>query len=201
MLVIGLTGGIGSGKSAVSRCFERLGVPVIDADRVAREVVEPGQPALAEIAEAFGADLVRDDGSLDRARLRERVFADPDARRRLEGILHPRIRTRMRERLAALPAGTPYAVFVIPLLLETGQRDQVDRVLAVEAAESIRVARVLQRDGVSADQVRRIFAAQCSPEDRAAGADDMVLNEGSESELAAKVSALHEKYLALARCA
>jgi dephospho-CoA kinase len=199
MLVIGLTGGIGSGKSAASRCFEALGVPVIDADRVAREVVEPGEPALAEIAAAFGGDLVRADGTLDRARLRERVFADTDARRRLEGILHPRIRARMRERLSALPPGTPYAVFVIPLLLETGQRDQVDRVLVVEAAESIRIARVVQRDGVPEDQVRRVLAAQCSAEDRATAADDLIRNEGSDSDLAAKVAALHEKYLALAR--
>jgi dephospho-CoA kinase len=199
LLLIGLTGGIGSGKSAVSRCFERLGVPVIDADQVAREVVEPGQPALAEIAATFGADLIHADGGLDRTRLRERVFADPNARRRLEGILHPRIRTRMRERLAALPADTPYAVFVIPLLFETGQQDTVDRVLVVEAAETVRIARVTGRDGVTEDQVQRILAAQCSAEDRAAGADDLISNEGSESELAAKVAALHEKYLALAR--
>jgi len=183
----------------VSRCFERLGVPVIDADQVAREVVEPGQPALAEIATAFGADLIQADGSLDRTRLRERVFADPDARRRLEGILHPRIRARMREQLAALPADTRYAVFVIPLLFETGQQDTVDRVLVVEAAETVRIARVTGRDGVAEDQVRRILAAQCSAEDRAAGADDLISNEGSESELAAKVAALHEKYLVLAR--
>jgi dephospho-CoA kinase len=199
MLVIGLTGGIGSGKSAVSGCFERLGVPVIDADQAAREVVEPGQPALAEIAATFGADVLRDDGSLDRARLREHVFGDPWARRRLEAILHPRIRARMRAQLAALPGDTPYAVLVIPLLFETAQGDMVDRVLVVEASEPIRIARVAGRDGVTDEQVRRIILAQCSAEDRAAGAHDLIRNEGSESELAAKVSALHEKYLALAR--
>lgn len=196
--VIGLTGGIGSGKSAVSRCFERRGAPVIDADQVAREVVEPGEPALAEIAASFGADLIQPDGTLDRARLRERVFAAPDARRRLEAILHPRIRERMRDRLATLPAGTPYAILVIPLLLETGQRDLVDRILVVEAAEAVRVARVTGRDGVPEEQVRQIIAAQCSEADRAATADDLIRNEGSESELDAKVAALHEKYLALA---
>ena len=199
MLLIGLTGGIGSGKSAVSRCFERRGVPVIDADRVAREVVEPGEPGLAEIAAAFGKDLVRADGTLDRALLRERVFADPDARHGLEAILHPRIRERMRDRLAALPAGTPYAVLVIPLLLETGQRDLVDRVLVVEAAEPLRIARVTGRDDVPEEQVRRIIAAQCADADRAAAADDLIRNEGSESELDAKVAALHEKYLAVAK--
>lgn len=199
MLVIGLTGGIGSGKSVASRCFERLGVPIIDADRVAREVVEPGQPALAEITATFGADILRNDGTLDRARLRERVFVDPAARRRLEAILHPRIRARMRERLAALPADTPYAVFVIPLLFETGQQDAVDRVLVVEAAEAARFARVAGRDGVTQDHVRRIIATQYPAERRAAGADDLIMNEGSESDLAAKVAALHDKYLALAR--
>lgn len=199
MLVIGLTGGIGSGKSVASRCFERLGVPIIDADRVAREVVEPGQPALAEITATFGADILRNDGTLDRARLRERVFVDPAARRRLEAILHPRIRARMRERLAALPADTPYAVFVIPLLFETGQQDAVDRVLVVEAAEAARFARVAGRDGVTQDHVRRIIATQYPAEGRAAGADDLIMNEGSESDLAAKVAALHDKYLALAR--
>jgi dephospho-CoA kinase len=199
VLKIGLTGGIGSGKSAVSRCFERRGVPVIDADQVAREVVEPGEPALAEIAATFGTDLIRADGALDRARLREQVFADADARRRLEAILHPRIRERMRARLTALPAGTPYAVLVIPLLLESGQRNLVDRILVVEAAVPVRIARVTGRDGVTEDQVRRIIAVQCTETQRGAAADDLIQNEGSESELDAKVAALHEKYLALAK--
>ena len=198
MLVVGLTGGIGSGKSAVSRCFARRGVPVIDADVLAREVVAPGEPAVAEIAAAFGAEAILADRSLDRTRLRARVFADPQARRRLEGILHPRIRERMAARLAALPAGTPYAVLVIPLLLEADQRDLVDRVLAIEAGEGIRIARVTGRDRVPEEQVRRIIAAQCTAAERAAAAHDLLLNEGSESELDAKVAALHEKYLALA---
>jgi dephospho-CoA kinase len=199
VLVIGLTGGIGSGKSAASQCFERRGVPIVDADVVAREVVAPGEPALTEIARAFGDEMIQDDGALDRARLRERVFADPEARKRLEGILHPRIRERMAAHLAALPAGTPYAVLVIPLLLETGQRDLVDRILVIEAGEPVRVARVAARDRASTDQVRRVIAAQCSADERAAMADDLLLNEGSESELDAKVAVLHEKYLSLAK--
>jgi dephospho-CoA kinase len=198
VLKIGLTGGIGSGKSAVGRCFGRRGIPLVDADQVAREVVQPGEPALAEIAAAFGADLVDSEGRLDRARLRERVFADTDGRRRLEAILHPRIRDRMGTKLAALPAGAPYAVLVIPLLFEAGQRDLVDLVLVVAAPEAVRVARVTSRDRVSEAQIRRIMAAQCSDAERAAGADDLIDNIGSESELDAKVSALHEKYLALA---
>ncbi len=199
MLVIGLTGGIGSGKSAASQCFERRGVPIVDADVVAREVVAPGEPALTEIARAFGDEMIQDDGALDRARLRERVFADPEARKRLEGILHPRIREQMAAHLAALPACTPYAVLVIPLLLETGQRDLVDRILVIEAGEPVRVARVAARDRASTDQVRRVIAAQCSADERAAMADDLLLNEGSESELDAKVAVLHEKYLSLAK--
>jgi dephospho-CoA kinase len=198
MLVVGLTGGIGSGKSAASRCFTRRGVPVVDADVLAREVVAPGEPALTEIASAFGAELILADRALDRTRLRERVFADPEARKRLEGILHPRIRERMAAHLAALPAGTPYAVLVIPLLLEAGQRDLVDRILVVEAGEAIRIARVTGRDRVPEALVRRIIAAQCTAAARAAAANDLLLNEGSESELDAKIAALHEKYLALA---
>lgn len=198
LLVIGLTGGVGSGKSAASRCFERRGVPVVDADVVAREVVAPGTPALAEIASAFGAEMVLADGTLDRTRLRERVFSDPEARERLEDIVHPRIRERMAAYLAALPAGTPYTILVIPLLLEAGQRDLVDRILVVEAGEAIRIARVTGRDRVPEEQVRRIIAAQCTAAERAAAANDLLLNEGPESELDAKVLALHEKYLALA---
>ena len=199
MLVVGLTGGIGSGKSAVSRRFAQRGVPVIDADVVAREVVAPGEPALGEIAAAFGEEVLATDGSLDRARLRERVFVDTAARERLEAILHPHIRARMRALAGALPEETPYAVMVIPLLLEAGQRDMVDRVLVVEATEAARIARVASRDRVPADQVRRIVASQCTDGERAAAADDVILNAGTESELDAKVSQLHEKYLALAR--
>jgi dephospho-CoA kinase len=194
-LVVGLTGGIGAGKSAVSRCFEQLGVPVIDADVVAREVVSPGGPALAEIAAAFGSDVLDASGALDRARLRGRVFADPAERARLEAILHPRIRAVMQERVAALRGQSPCVVLVIPLLLEAGQRDMVDRVLVVEAPETDRIARVAARDGVPPDQVRRIIAAQLSQGQRMAQADDLIWNDGSESELRARVSALHQQYL------
>jgi dephospho-CoA kinase len=194
-LVVGLTGGIGAGKSAVSRCFEQLGVPVIDADVVAREVASPGGPALAEIAAAFGSDVLDASGALDRARLRGRVFADPAERARLEAILHPRIRAVMQERVAALRGQSPCVVLVIPLLLEAGQRDMVDRVLVVEAPETDRIARVAARDGVPPDQVRRIIAAQLSQGQRMAQADDLIWNDGSESELRARVSALHQQYL------
>jgi dephospho-CoA kinase len=198
MLLVGLTGGIGAGKSAVSRCFEELGVPVIDADVVAREVVAPGAPALAEIAAAFGPDVLDDTGALDRARLRERVFADPVERRRLEAMLHPRIRAAMQARVDALRGRSAYAVLVIPLLLEAAQRAMVDRVLVVEAPEDERVARVAARDGVSAEQVRRIMAAQLAQAERIAQADDLIWNDGAEEDLRPKVEALHQRYLELA---
>jgi dephospho-CoA kinase len=198
MLVVGLTGGIGAGKSAVSRCFEELGVPVIDADRVAREVVAPGSPALAEIAAAFGPDVLDAGGGLDRGRLRERVFADPAQRRRLEAMLHPRIRTAMHARVDALRGRAAYVVLVIPLLLEAGQRHTVDRVLVVEAPETHRVARVAARDRVTTEQVHRILAVQLPQADRMAQADDLIWNDGAEEDLRARVDALHQRYLALA---
>jgi dephospho-CoA kinase len=197
-LLVGLTGGIGAGKSAVTRCFESLGVPVIDADRVAREVVAPGGPALDEIAAAFGPGVLDASGALDRSRLRERVFAAPDERTRLEAILHPRIRTAMQERVKALTGRAPYAVLVIPLLLEVGQRDMVDRVLVVEAPEGERIARVAARDGVPAGQVRRIMSAQLPQAERMARADDLIWNDGSEEDLRARVAALHRQYLEMA---
>jgi dephospho-CoA kinase len=197
-LLVGLTGGIGAGKSAVSRCFEDLGVPVIDADRVAREVVAPGSPALGEIAAAFGPGVIDAGGALDRSRLRERVFAAPDERTRLEGILHPRIRAAMQERVTALAGRAPYAVLVIPLLIEVGQRDMVDRVLVVEAPEGERIARVAARDGVPAAQVRRIMSAQLPQAERVAQADDLIWNDGPEETLQARVAALHEHYLEMA---
>lgn len=198
MLVVGLTGGIGAGKSAVSRCFEGLGVPVIDADRVAREVVSPGSPALAAIAEAFGPGVLDDDGALDRSGLRDRIFAAPAERARLEAILHPRIRAAMQERLAALQGRVPYAVLVIPLLLEAGQRDMVDRVLVVEAPETDRVARVAARDGVAPAQVHHIMAAQLPQPERVAQADDLIWNDGLEDDLQSRVAALHRRYLEIA---
>jgi len=196
VLVVGLTGGIGSGKSTVAARFAALGVPVIDADRVAREVVEPGQPALGEVAQAFGGGVLGADGALDRAALRARVFADPRERRRLEAIVHPRVRERLRAGLARLEA--PYAVVEIQLLIESGQRDLVDRVLVVEASEPVRVARATARDGTDPAQVRQIVAAQASAEQRRAAAHDVITNEGTLEALEAAVRALHERYRELA---
>ena len=196
MLTIALTGGIGSGKSAVSRHLESLGVPVIDADTLAHRLVEPGAPALKEIQAAFGSHLVDAEGRLDRAALRNIVFDHPAQRKRLEAILHPRIRTAMQQWLATQTA--PYAVLVIPLLFETGQRDLADRVLVVDCDESLQIARVAGRDGHEETQIRRILAAQAKRETRLSGADDVIENNGSLEELIEATEQLHHRYLALA---
>ena len=193
MLVIGLTGGIGCGKSAVTDLFSRLGVPVIDADVVARQVVEPGSPALQQIRSRFGAGVVQADGSLDRGRLRRIIFHDPQARRDLEGILHPRIRQRMRQQLGALQA--PYAILSIPLLLETGQAGDVDRVLVVDCPEAQQIERVCRRDGIDRARAEEILAAQVDRRQRLQAADDLIDNSGTLQQLVPQVEALHRKYL------
>lgn len=196
VLVIGLTGGIGSGKSAVSDRFATLGVPVIDTDRLARDLVEPGQPALAEIEAAFGAACLDSQGRLRRDHLRERVFADPASRRRLEAILHPRIRASMHARIARLAA--PYCVVVIPLLVETGMTDLVDRILVVDVPEAEQIRRVVARDGVTVEQARRVLDAQASRARRLARADDVLENAGDLDLLDRRVADLHDRYLAMA---
>lgn len=197
MLGVGLTGGIGCGKSAVADAFADLGVPVIDADRIAHALVEPPSPALDEIVDAFGADILLDDGRLDRRALREQVFADPGARRRLEAILHPRVRETLRREREALDA--PYCILVIPLLFESGLEDTVDRVLAVDCPEALQIERVTGRDGVDEAAVRAVMAAQISRSERRARADDLIDNAGTVAELRTRVSELHAKYLAMAR--
>ncbi|HKJ08501.1 MAG TPA: dephospho-CoA kinase [Gammaproteobacteria bacterium] len=196
MLRIGLTGGIGSGKSAVADCFAALGIEVIDADAVAREVVAPGSPALAEIAAAFGGQFLDREGRLDRARLRAHVFEDPQGRKRLEAILHPRIRTVMEER--AGQAQGPYCVLVIPLLLEAGQRDLVDRVLVVDTPVETQYARVAARDGLDRKQIDAILAAQLGRRERLAQADDVVVNDGDLDTLRRRVVDLDRRYRAMA---
>jgi len=193
---VGLTGGIGSGKTAASDHFGRLGAAVIDTDRISRELVEPGQAALGEIVERFGADIVDASGRLDRARLRKRVFADPAERRDLEAILHPRIRTTMLAR--AEQADAPYAVLVIPLLIETGQRELVDRVLLIDVPDAVQRARVAARDQLDNEQVDRILAAQTDRATRQRAADDTILNDKALTQLQDAVAEMHRKYLVLA---
>ncbi len=197
MFVIGLTGGIGSGKSAVADRFAALGVPVIDTDVIARRLTERGGEALDAIRAAFGESVMQPDGSLDRAALRRRVFADADARRRLEAILHPRIRRAVGQALAALE--TPYAIVVIPLLVETqGYRDVLDRVLVIDCPEALQVERVMARNGLSRAEVEAILAAQATRAERLAVADDVLPNTAAPDALGAAVDALHARYLALA---
>ena len=193
MLKIGLTGGIGSGKSAASARFADLGAEVIDTDRLSRELVEPGQPALREIIAAFGEGMLDTQGRLDRGLLRERVFGDAAARKRLEEILHPRIRDAMLAR--AEDSTAPYVVFVIPLLFEAGQRALVDRVLVIDVPEPLQRARVAARDGFDDAQIAQILAAQVDRATRLSGADDVICNDGSIAELHAAVDRLHHQYL------
>ena len=195
-LRIGLTGGIASGKTTVALLFGALGVPVIDADQVAREVVAPGTTLLAQLFASFGGELRRADGSLDRAALRQLVFADAGKRRQLEALLHPAI--RQRTELLAAAAGGAYQIHVIPLLVETQAGSHYDRVLLVDCPEVAQLARLQARDGCDASQARAMLASQTSREARLAAADDVILNDAALSALGPKVATLHQNYLALA---
>ena len=199
MLIIGLTGGIGSGKSTVADYFGALGVPIIDADAVAREVVTPGSDALREITAHFGAEILNPDGTLNRGRLRGVVFRDTAQRGALEKIVHPRIYADLRRRIAALDAA--YCVVVIPLLLETGQTGFVDRVLVVDSPEASQRSRVQARDGLSPEEIAAIMRSQAARQSRLAIADDLINNDGSLAELRQQTEALHQHYLRLAAAA
>ena len=197
--IVGLTGGVASGKSEVTRRFQALGVEVVDADVAAREVVEPGQPARGRIAERFGAGMLLADGRLDRRQLRERVFADAQARRDLEAITHPAIRARVKAQAQAAPG--PYAVVAVPLLAEAGRAAYpwMARVLVVDAPESLQHDRLMRRDGVDEALAARMIAAQASRTVRLAIADDVILNDGDPAHLDTAVAALHARYLAAAQ--
>ncbi|MCY3815567.1 MAG: dephospho-CoA kinase [Gammaproteobacteria bacterium] len=190
---VGLTGGIASGKSLVADRLASLGAAVVDTDVISREQTAAGMPALAEIARQFGADLIRADGTLDRAGLRGQVFSDPAARKRLEAILHPRIRKAAWER-AGTTAGR-YLVMVVPLLVETGFTDGIDRVLVIDAPRKLQIGRLRERDGVTRAQAMAILASQASRRQRRATADDVILNDGTRRRLIAKVDELHALYL------
>lgn len=197
--VIGLTGGIASGKSALERCFAQRGIAIADADLIAREVVEPGQAALAEVAAHFGPAILQADGRLDRAALRARIFADAAERSALEGILHPRIRQRMRQICEA--ATSPYAIATIPLLTEGGGRTAypwLDRILVVDVPRAVQKARLMQRDGSSDALADSMIDAQASRELRLALADDIVINDGQLAHLDAAVAELDARYRLLA---
>lgn len=193
---VGLTGGIASGKSTVADILARLGAQIIDTDIIAREVVEPGQPALDEIRAAFGDDVFHTDDTLDRRALRTRIFASPDERQRLEGILHPRIREATMAAAAWLD-GT-YQVIVVPLLAGSPLADAMDRILVVDCAEETQIERLLDRDAETEAQARRILSAQASRSERLAIADDIIRNDGSLADLEAATIRIHERYAELA---
>lgn len=192
MLTVGLTGGIGSGKSTVAGMFAALGVPVIDADLVAREVVAPGTAGLQALAAQFGPDILRPDGELDRRRLRAMVFASPALRQVLESILHPMIRARIEARIAALDA--PYCIVAVPLLIESGWTELVDRILVVDLPEEIQRQRTICRDSLTADEVEAIMAAQSSRGDRLSHASEVIHNDRDLANLQSQVLALHQLY-------
>ena len=197
MLTIGLTGGIGSGKSEVAGMFNQLGVPVIDADVIAHQLVEPGTEALSEITAAFGETILTSEGTLDRAKLAGIIFNKPDMKQQLETIIHPRVREQIKAYKGA-HKNEPYIVVVIPLLLESGQRDLVDRVLVVNAAETVRIQRVQARDGRREEQIRSIIRNQANDAQRRAAADDNIDNSGSLDDLMISVRKLHQQYISLA---
>ena len=193
---VGLTGGIASGKSTVAGMFAALGIPVIDTDVIARQVVAPGTGGLTAVVNAFGPDVLLPDGSLDRRRLRDLAFATADSRRRLEAIVHPLIAVEMETRSAG--AGGPYQVLVVPLLIESGLNAQVDRVLVVDCSESVQQTRLMVRDGETVAGVDRLLAAQLDRASRRQGADDVLVNSGTRDELRERVQALHNRYLQFA---
>ncbi|WP_236200411.1 dephospho-CoA kinase [Pseudomonas pseudonitroreducens] len=193
--ILGLTGGIGSGKSAAAEHFAALGIHMVDADHAARWVVEPGRPALAKIVERFGEAVLLPDGQLNRAALRERIFKAEDERRWLEQLLHPLIGQEIASNLAQ--AQSPYAILVSPLLVESGQYRMTQRVLVVDTPEHLQLERTMRRDQVSEEQVRAILKAQALRDDRLKHADDVLLNDGDLSHLHQQVERLHQIYLGL----
>lgn len=195
--IVGLTGGIGSGKSAAADLFAGLGAAIVDTDRIAHALTTPGGAAMAAIREAFGDGVLSSDGALNRPAMRALAFESPDARKRLEGILHPMIRQESERQ--CLAASAPYVILAVPLLIESGTyRERVQRLCVVDCPEAVQVARVMQRSGLDEPQVRAIMAAQATRAERLAAADDVVDNAGSLEALREQVTGLHRRYLALA---
>lgn len=196
MLRVGLTGGIGSGKSTIASLFVMRGVPVIDTDEIARSLTEPGQECYDEIIRIFGDAILDGNRRIDRERLRERIFDNPDERHRLEAILHPRIHVIVLDKLTALEA--PYVIVVVPLLIESGFTDLVDRVLVVDTLENVQIQRTATRSGLSEPEIRKIMSAQASRAQRLQLANDVIENNGDRKQLEAEVERMHQWYLSLA---
>ncbi|WP_349920820.1 dephospho-CoA kinase [Aeromonas veronii] len=197
MYVVAITGGIGSGKTTVANQFAALGIDVIDADVIARDVVKPGTPALAAIAEHFGAAMLGEDGTLDRRALRDRIFNHTEEKQWLNALLHPLIRSEMLRQCAA--ASSPYCLLVVPLLVENKLTSLANRVLVIDVDEETQIVRTCRRDGVSREQAQAILAAQASRAERLAAADDVLDNQNGSSEtISARIFALHQTYLVFA---
>lgn len=195
---VGLTGGLASGKTSAAKHFEDLGAGVVDTDAIAHELTRPGGAAMAKIGDAFGAEFVAPDGNLERVRMRQLVFRDPQARARLEAILHPLIREQARAQIAA--AQQPYVIVVVPLLLETGAyRELVQRILVVDCSEAQQIERAMQRSGLGESEARAILAAQLARAERLERADDVIDNSGGVDAMRSQVDSMHAKYLALAQ--
>ncbi len=197
MFILGLTGGIGSGKSTVAKAFRDLGIAVVDADIAAREVVAKGSPALKQIADHFGPHILQADGTLDRAKLRRIIFDNSEEKQWLESLLHPLIERHIRKQLTQ--ATSPYVVFESPLLLETRQHELVDRVLVVDVPEKTQITRASARDNNSEEQIRAIMSTQLPRQERLSRADDIIDNSGSAADTAAQAQQLHLKYLEIAQ--
>lgn len=197
MLRIGLTGGIGSGKSTVAHRFAQLGIPIIDADAISHQLVKPGETALAAIVAHFGTGILNADGSLNRKQLRETIFSNPEQRKSLEAILHPRIRKAMLEQLAGLDSA--YCILSIPLLIEGGWHNELDRILVIDAPHELQIERAMNRDGVTMGNIQAIIDGQIDSKSRLAAADDILSNDSDIAALLAQVDKLHEKYLSLSQ--
>ncbi|MCF7966783.1 MAG: dephospho-CoA kinase [Methylobacter tundripaludum] len=195
MLKVGLTGGIGCGKSTVAKIFADFNIPVLDADEIAHRLVEPGQPALVQIRQEFGADILNPDGSLNRKKLRERVFSDLGQKQKLESILHPLIFKTLQTELEQLTA--PYCIVSIPLLFETGMAHLVDRILVIDCPVEMQIERVKTRDKIAVERIQSIIDSQVSRATRKAKADDLIDNSGADYRLAEQVKKLHNLYLSL----
>lgn len=196
MLKIGLTGGIGCGKSTVTALFEEFDIPVIDADVIARKLVATGEPALKKLEQIFGKQIINNDGSLDRHKLKEQVFSNVEKKQKLENILHPLIYAEINQEISTLE-GKPYCIISIPLLIETAKTGLVDRILVVDCPVALQITRVKQRDQLSETQIQTIINTQASRADRLAAADDIIENSKTTLQLAQQVKKLHNLYLLL----
>ncbi|WP_315709332.1 dephospho-CoA kinase [Brenneria uluponensis] len=194
--IVALTGGIGSGKSTVAEGFSKLGITTIDADIIARQIVEPGKPALKKIVQKYGTAILNTDGTLNRAALRERIFSAPEDKQWLNNLLHPLISAETQRQLQIAPG--PYVLWVVPLLIENNLQQRAQRILVVDVSPEIQLERTLARDGISRQQAKNILSSQATREQRLACANDIIDNNGSPSDLAPRIAALHQRYLELA---